>query len=291
MAQFVANTVIAASILAIVALGFGLIYRVVHFFNFAHGALYTLGAYATLVLHHTVGMPFLLSAMSGVLLVAGVGWAMDLAIYRPIRRRSANTFTPMIASLGVLVVVTNQVALAWGDETRALRTGPVVEGIEMLGARVTGSQVVTVVICVCLYGLATWLMLCTKAGEVARAVACQPDLAAVVGIQSQRAISFVFLVGSALAAIAGVLVGLDTDLTPAMGWQALLMAVVAVVVGGAGDLRGVALGAILVAAIRNASVMVLPAQWQDAIVFGLLILFLLSRPQGILGGRSVRLKT
>jgi branched-chain amino acid transport system permease protein len=281
--QLLINSFIAGSTYALVGLGFTLIYCTTRFFHFAHGGLYALGAYLMLLFARLLELPVYLSALFAILLTALIGCAFDRVVYRPIRQRGAGPLACMLSSLGLLIIIQNVISLAAGEETRALRTGAVVEGIIVLDARITATQLTTMVVCTALYLLTLMTILYTRIGRTVRAVANDPHLARVVGIDSDRVVLFTFGTGSALAAVAGILVGYDTDLTPMMGFHALLMGVVAVIVGGVGSVPGAALGGLLVGIAQSFGVWKLPTQWQDAIVFVILILFLLFRPQGFLG--------
>ena len=130
----------------------------------------------------------------------------------------------------------------------------------------------------------------TKIGQAMRAVANDPELASVTGIETDRVILSTFALGSALAGIAGILVALDVDMTPTMGMNALLMGVVAVIIGGIGSIPGVALGALLLGMAQQFGIWKISSQWQDAIAFVILLIFLLFRPQGFLG-KKVRTAT
>jgi len=118
-----------------------------------------------------------------------------------------------------------------------------------------------------------------------RALAANPELARVVGMDADRVVLYTFLVGSALCGAAGVLISLDIDMTPTMGLSALLMGVVAAIAGGIGSLPGAALGALLLALAQHLGVWKIPSQWQDAIAFAVLLVFLVFRPAGVFGAR------
>ena len=283
MTQLLINSFIAGSTYALVGLGFTLIYCTTRFFHFAHGGVYALGAYLMLVFTRLLELPVYLSALFAILLTALIGCACDRVVYRRIRQRGAGPLACMLSSLGLLIIIQNVISLAAGEETRALRTGAVVEGISVLDARITTTQLTTMVVCTALYLLTLVTILYTRIGRTVRAVANDPQLARVVGIDSDRVVLVTFGTGSALAAVAGILVGYDTDLTPMMGFHALLMGVVAVIIGGVGSVPGAALGGLLVGIAQSFGAWKLRTQWQDAIVFVILILFLLFRPQGFLG--------
>jgi branched-subunit amino acid ABC-type transport system permease component len=130
----------------------------------------------------------------------------------------------------------------------------------------------------------------TKIGTAMRAVACDPGLALVSGIDSNRVVLFTFAVGSLLAAAAGILISFDIDMTPTMGLNALMMGVVAVIIGGVGNVAGAALGGLLLAFAQNFGVWKISSVWQDPIAFLILLFFLLIRPRGFFGKKIRRVE-
>lgn len=283
MVQIIANSMLAAAIVLLLGLGFGLIYRIGGFFHVAHGAVFTAGAYGLFFATHVLGFRLLIAAPIAVVLSALLGAAMDLVVHRPLRRRNAAPVLHLIASLGLYVATTNGFALFFGDQTLTIRGSAISEGLIVLGARLTPIQVVTIAIAVVVTALAIILEERTDAGLRYRAVATDPHLATATGVPVDSVLSGSFLMGSAVAGLAGVLVTLDGDIRPTMGLGPLLLAVVAVVIGGVGSIRGLVLGAILIVAIENAVGWYLGLHWREAATFAVLILFLIFRPRGFLG--------
>lgn len=281
--QLLLNGILAASIYALVGLGFALIYNTTRFFHFAHGVVYTAGAYFTYALSVLMGLPLFLSIIISVGLTTLLGILMEISIYRPLRKKEANSLVLLIASLGIYIVLQNLISMIFGDDTKTIRSGEVKEGINIFGAYITPIQI-TIILVSCFLIIATYLILSkTKMGKMMRAVANDPWLADASGIESDRVILFTFATGSALAGIAGILISLDIDMTPTMGLHALMMGVVAVIVGGVGSIPGVLLGALLLGLAQHLGVWKISSQWQDAIAFVILLIFLLFRPQGFLG--------
>jgi len=283
LVQILLNTLVSAAAGVLVAVGFTVIYSTARFFNFAHGAIFTAGAYILYALIAICEWPTWVAIPVAVTAAALLGMGLDLGIYRPLRRKGASELVLLIASLGAFVVIQNVIVLLFGDGTKTLRAADPTEGLYILGGRITPIQGLTVIGSVVLC-IATWLVLrFSRTGRTMRAVANDAELAKCVGIESDRVILVSFGAGSALAAVAAILIGYDTDLSPAMGFSGLLSGVVAAIIGGVGSIPGAALGALLVSTAQNFGVWMLPSQWQDAIVFVILILFLLLRPQGMLG--------
>jgi branched-chain amino acid transport system permease protein len=285
--QLLVNGLVAGSGIALVALGFGLIYSTSRFFHFAHGGIYTLAAYVSYLLINWLNFPFVPALAFSVLLASLFGGLIEMAVYRPLRRKGASSIVLLLASLGLLIVIQNTISMIFGDSTKSIRQWAATEGLAVFGARITSLQIaiVGVSISICLLMCATLRL--TLVGRMVRAVANDAQLGRVVGVDSDRMMLLALVFGSGLAAVAANLAALDTDIVPLMGFNALLMGVVAVIVGGTGSIPGILLGALLVGFAQHLGVWVLPTQWQDAVVFVVLIILLIFRPQGFLG-RSPR---
>lgn len=281
--QLIINGIIAGSTYFIVGTGFSVVYQTTRFFHFAHGAVYTFGAYFAYLFTIQLGLNRIIAFPIACVATAILGILLELGVYKPMRKKNATDLTLLIASLGLYVVLQNIISMAWGDDTKTMRTGEVVEGHLFLGARITNTQIVIIFTSIVLIALMALILTQTKFGKSLRALASDHELARLSGINSDRYILYAFAIGSFLAAVASIMISFDTDMTPTMGFNALLMGVTAVIVGGVDSLPGAALGGLLIGLAQNLGVAVLPSQWQDTIAFGILILFLLFRPYGILG--------
>ena len=281
--QSIANGIVAASVYALIALGFSLIYGTTRFFHFAHGAVYTAGAYLAYALIVQSHAPLWAAVPAAVVLASLLGMLTEVGVYRPLRKRSAGTLVLLIASLGLYVGLQNLISLFYGDGIRTMRTGPVREGIAVLGARITPIQLLTIAAAVGLFVVVGLALAYSRLGRALRAVANDPELARVAGIDTDRCVLFAFGLGSALAAVAAILISLDVDITPTMGMNALLMGVVATIIGGVGSIPGVALGSLLLGLAQHLGVWKVGSEWQDAIAFAVLVAFLLFRPYGVFG--------
>jgi branched-chain amino acid transport system permease protein len=288
--QVIANAVISGAHTFLIAVGFGIIFRTTGIFHFAHAAVYTAAAYsayvAALYSDNTA-----LAALVGTVTAIALGALIERTIYRPLRNAGASPMAFLVVSLGVLVVLQNVISLLFGDALRSIGSvGGAAESYVILGARVTMSQVILVAAS----GLAALLLAVflkiSRVGITLRAVANDPDLARTLGVRVERAILVSFAIGSAFAGLAGVAWAHITALNPLMGFTALLMGVVAAIVGGIGSIRGAFAGAILVSGAQHVAMWQLPSEWQDAVVFVVLILFLLFRPYGFFGTPSPRMQ-
>jgi branched-chain amino acid transport system permease protein len=288
ISQLVLNGIIAGSIYALVALGFSLIYKTIKFFHFAHIVPYTAGPYVTYAILTLLPkewgvLSWLVAVPLGVAISAGLGVGIDQGIYRSLRKRKASNFIFLIASFGVFIFFQNLIALIFGNQILTLRSGLVREGWQVLGAVITPIQVLIIGASIGTFGLCWWIVTKTRLGRAIRAVADDRVGASVCGINPERITMWAFLIGSALAGIAGILIGLETNLHPNMGFSVILKGIIASIIGGIGSIPGAILGGVFLGLVENLGIAFIPSGWKDAISFGVLILFLLFRPQGIFG--------
>lgn len=286
MTQLSVNAISAASVYVLVGVGFALVFRVAKFFHFAHGAVFVVGAYSAFLFARWLSMPFPIAVLAGVLMSTACGLSIEHIVYRPLRKRGSGPLVLLLASLGMYILLQNLISCVFGDGTKSLRDGEVEAGIGILGARITPTQIVMAGVSASLVIAVATLLKKAKLGRAMRAVAHDRELAVLSGIDTNRIFSWTFALGSALAGIAGILVALDTDMTPTMGMNALMMGVVAVIIGGVSSIPGVVLGALLLGTAQHFGAWGIGSQWQDAIAFFILLAFLLVRPQGILGKQA-----
>ena len=240
--QLVVNGVIAGGIYALVAVGFAVIYRTVKFFHLAHGAVYTVGAYAAYTLFISLRIPFLFSFFISLILAAALGSAIDRFVYSRLRKQSASNLILLLASFGVLIFFQNLIQLIYGAQILSLRTGLVREGYRVMDAVITSNQALILVVSLSLMVLIWFFLQKTRLGKAIRAVADSPVTASTVGINPERTILASFAIGSALAGASGILISFETNIEPTMGFNALLKGVIASIVGGIGSIPGASQG-------------------------------------------------
>ena len=188
----------------------------------------------------------------------------------------------LLASLGIYILLQNLISMLFGDDTKSIRSGVVKEGINIFGARITPIQIVIIITAIIVTILIILFYKKTQLGRSMQAVASDRELAEYTGINTNRVILWSFAIGSGLAALAGILVALDVDMTPTMGMNALLMGVVVMIVGG-NNIKGMVCAALLLGFAQNFGVWYISSQWKDAIAFVILVLFLLIKPEGFFG--------
>ena len=276
-------SLIISSLYAIIAISFSIIYSTTRFFHFAHAVVFTSGAYFTFLFYKLFGFSIYLSIPLAIIFALLLGCLIEKSIYKPLRRKQASSMILLLSSLGIYILLQNLISMIFGDDTKSIRWGVVKEGINIFGARITPIQI-TIIICSIIITVLLLLFLKkTKIGKAMQAVANDAELANISGINSNKVILTAFAIGSGLAGLAGILVALDVDMTPTMGMNALMMGVVVVIIGGVNSIPGIVCGALLLGFAQNFGVWYISSQWQNAIAFGILLIFLLFRPQGFFG--------
>lgn len=281
--QLLINGLIAGSIYALVASGFSLIYATNRFVHFAHGTTVTVSAYFLFALFSQLGLPFFVAAALTVAGAGILGWFMYVALYRPLKQRGSSNAILLVASIGLMILLENLMLLIFGADVKTLNYIMVRKGLEIGGAVITPLQIVIVATSVFLL-LALWLLTQkTKFGVTMRAVADNPELARVSGINADRAATQSFVLGSAIAGLAAILVALEQNIEPVMGTGLMVKGFTGSVIGGIISLPGAILGSYILGLAENFGIWFLPSGYKDAIAFVLLFVFLLWRPMGILG--------
>ncbi len=280
--QVFINGIIAGSIYALIALGFTFIYRTVKFFHFAHGVVYAAGAYLAYSFFVLLKINSFISFFLSIIIAALLGVFIDRFVYFPLRKCKTSNLVFLLASFGVFIFLQNLLQLIFGAQILTLRTGPVKEGHHFLGAVITDTQIIIIISSLVLFFLCWLFIQKIKFGKAIRAVSDDPVGARVVGINSERIIMIAFAIGSALAGAAGILVSLETNIEPTMGFNAILKGIIASIIGGIGSIPGALLGGLFLGLAENLGIWQIQAGWKDAIAFGILILFLLFRPSGIM---------
>lgn len=281
--QLIANGILAGANYALMALGFGLILSTVRFLPFSHAIPYTTAAYSFYVLNVRLNLPLWIAILLSITNAALVGALIETVIYRSFRARNVASSILLLVSLGLVVVFQSAISLLFGDQTQATRSSLDVSVYHLMGSRLTSLQTATVIVTAAMFALVWVIQQKTGVGQVQRALASNPALAKTIGINISLAYAGISAVGSGLAGVAGILAALDTDIVPTMGFNALMMGIAVVIIGGVGSISGALWGGIVIGLVKNFGVWKLPTQWQDAIVFLILIAFLLVRPQGIFG--------
>lgn len=284
--QYCINGISIGSIYAIIALGYTMVYGIAKMLNFAHGDIIMVGAYICYCVTNYLGMPPILGILASMAVCTLLGIVIEGLAYKPLR--GTPSLAVLITAIGVSYFLQNAAQLIWGSNPKSFTS--VVSSIKpfhLFGSlTITGEVLVTVVVSVVIMLALTWFTSSTRIGKSMRAVSEDRDAAQLMGINVNRTISITFAIGSALAAVAGVLMCSSIPvLQPTTGSMPGIRAFTAAVLGGIGSIPGAMLGGVLLGIIETFAKAFLSTQFSDAIVFGVLIIILLVKPAGLLGKR------
>ncbi|MBI4448673.1 branched-chain amino acid ABC transporter permease [Candidatus Woesearchaeota archaeon] len=281
--QLILNGIIAGAIYALVASGFALIYSVAKFMHFSHGAVVAMGAYFLYMFAVLLGWPLPVAIVGALILSALLGEVMNRVAYRPLRMRKSSSAVLLIASLALMSLVSASILAVWGAD---VKTVPIKNPVfELLGARVTKLQLVIIGVSLVLLVVLWILMRKTRLGKAMRAVADHKEVAQTVGIDPESIYTKTFLIGSFLGGVAGILIGLEQNLYPQMGTSLAIKGFTGAVVGGLTSVPGAVLGSFILGLVENIGIWWLPSGYKDAIAFVLLFVFLLFKPNGLMGSK------
>ena len=297
--QQIINGLVQGSVYALVALGYTMVYGILGLINFAHGEIVMIGAMVALaaiqVLLAAAFSPVLVLVLSVMLAVAvcmALGYGIERIAYRPLRH--APRLAPLITAIGVSIVLQHLAMIIWGREYHSFPQLLPNSSHHIGGAIITEVQIIIVITAIMVMLGLMLLVHHTRLGRAMRAVAENPTAASLMGVNTNKVISTTFMLGSALAAIAGIMVSANYGVVHYyMGFMLGLKAFTAAVLGGIGNLRGAMLGGVLLGLIESLGAGyigtltggILGSHYQDALAFFVLIAVLVFRPSGLLGER------
>jgi branched-chain amino acid transport system permease protein len=283
--QIFYNIALTTSLILLVANSYSLIYFTTKFFHIAHAAVISFGAYSVFFFANKLSIPFSLSVALSIAVALGIGLLCETLVYRQMRKRNVSALAYLIASIGLYVLLQNCISLYFGDDTKIINTAEVTVGNQIFGAYITTIQITTIFVSIALFVAVNLFLHFSKTGKSIRAVASNPELCNIYGISANKIILVAFGIGSALAAIAGILSAMDTNMTPTFGFNLLLYGIVAMIIGGVGSTRGLIAGSLLVATAQHLAAYYLDTKWMDAVTYIILIVFLIWKPLGFSGKR------
>lgn len=280
-----ASTILLAGLYATMAYGLGLIYGVLRVVNLNHGGMIMAGAYAGWWLHEALGLDPYLSALPVAAVAFVAGWLIYKFLVRRLPRGPAGGVQSLLLLFGVWLVLRNGAYLLFTGNDQTIRTSYSTSAVPLLGAQLSVNRLAVfgaaLLVLVGLHLLLTRTFL----GRAIRAVAQNPDSCTLVGVPVERIFGLTFGLGSALAALAGLLGATLFSFNPSFGSGELLKSFVVVVLGGLGSVAGTAVAALVLAAVEVFAILVLPAYLTSAVGFVILVLVLVARPGGLFGHR------
>ncbi|PNV59727.1 branched-chain amino acid ABC transporter permease [Clostridium sp. chh4-2] len=278
------NGVSLGSVYALIALGYTMVYGIAKMLNFAHGDVIMIGGYVTFITVSTMGLPPVVGILLAVVICTALGMTIERVAYKPLRM--ASPLAVLITAIGVSYLLQNIALLIFGAGTKSFTSVVKIAPLKLAGGQlsISGETIVTIITCVIIMVVLTTFIKKTKAGQAMLAVSEDKGAAQLMGINVNGTIALTFAIGSALAAIAGVLLcSAYPSLSPYTGAMPGIKAFVAAVFGGIGSIPGAFIGGLLLGIIENLSKAYISSQMADAIVFAVLIVVLLVRPTGLLG--------
>jgi branched-chain amino acid transport system permease protein len=283
------NGIVTGSLYAVLAISFAVIFAPTRTFHFAHGSVYVYGGYFLYQLAMEWCWP-LPAAIPAAVVAAGVlGVLVDRAVYTPLRKSGAGVMEILLSAFGTFIVMQNVLLLIWKSDPRTVRVPESLKnGIPFGPLTLTPLDLITVVVAVIVVVGVAVFMRRTRLGKAMRALENDPEVAVMVGISTERVRMAAFFLGSALVAVAAALTALDKGLEPTIGVNALLVAVVAMIVGGVGSVSGAALAGLFLGIVENLGIWQIPSEWKSTITFSVLAVFILFRPTGFFGHRVAR---
>ena len=278
--QLLVNGLVTGCALGVVAVSFALIYATTKIFHVAHAGVYTLAGYAAWLLVSR-GVPEIPTMLAAMVICALAGALIQSQLYARLEKRRATHLVVLIASLGLLAVMQNIIAMLFSPDILQFPVPWSTRTVTAGGIRLTWTQVLTLVCCIAAYLGMAWFATFTPLGKRISAVAANPFLAEITRLQPKSVYVYVVAIASAVVAVPGVLVPLDLGLQPYGGITPLLTATIAMIAGGVGSLSGAFLLSIVIAELQNLSLLVMPGEWSIGITFFIFVIFMLFRPTGL----------
>jgi branched-chain amino acid transport system permease protein len=295
-AQQLINGLALGAVYALIALGYTMVYGILHLINFAHGEVYMLGAYLGIIVMgvltlaglpvYSLSLTIFITILISMAFCALYGAAIERFAYRPLR--TAAKLAPLISAVGVSIILQNVVMLTQGTEYKNLPPLLPSEGFDLLGANVSPVQAFILSSSIVLMLILHFFVAKTRLGKAMRATSQDRVMAGLLGININQVISITFMIGSSLAAAAGVMVTLYYGVVHFfMGYLAGIKAFTAAVLGGIGSIPGAMLGGFMLGLIENFGASYLSSVYKDAFAFLVLIITLILRPSGLLGQKAL----
>ena len=278
------NGISLGSVYAIIALGYTMVYGIAKMLNFAHGDVIMIGAYISFCVTRYLGLPAWVSVLASMLVCTLLGMTIERLAYKPLR--SAPSLAVLITAIGMSYLLQNLALLIWGSNPKNFVSVINFGNLSLFDGQliITDVAIVTVLCCIVIMLLLTWFTSKTRIGRAMRAVSEDKGAAQLMGVNVNQTISITFAIGSAMAAIAGVLLcSAYPVLMPTTGSMPGIKAFTAAVFGGIGSIPGALLGGVLLGVIEILGKAYISTELGDAIVFGVLIIVLLVKTTGLLG--------
>ena len=280
--QFIINGLITGILYSLLAIGFALVYNTTRIFHIAAAGIYVFAAYMFWLFAPRFGLPVGVAFAISIALTMLLSILTELLVYRPLKNRNASLNVAMIASIGLFTIIVNVIAMFFGNETKIIDNN-IYQPLTMGGIIITHAQMYQALVgTVVLFAFAV-LLVGTNWGLRLRALSADETLFESLGYTISKTRNAVFLASGALIAIASCLTVYDVGMDPNMGMTVMINALVAMIIGGVGKFNTCIVGGIVLGVLQSVTVYHFASNWQNAVTFLVLLLFLFLRPQGIAG--------
>lgn len=284
--QLIINGLIAGSIYALAASGFSLVYYVVKFLYYSQGAIITISAYMFFLFLNLLGLNYILAAILTIVVSIFATLLKDWLVYKPLRKRRASAVVLLIASLALLIFSSSLILAIFGSSTKTILLSKYNKTFDFGLFTITSIQTAIIFSAAILFLILLIIMKKTRLGKSMRALADNKDVAQVIGINPEKIYTYTFIIAAVLGSVSGILIGLEQNLYPRMGVIIIVKGFISAVVGGINSVPGAVVGGLFIGLIENLGIWFLPSGYKDVISFTILLIFLILRPQGILGVKT-----
>ena len=285
--QQLVNGLTLGSLYAVLAIGLTLVFGVLNIINMAHGGIFMIGAFVGLFMVTVLDVNIFVAILGAMIVGAILGYLLEFVALRPLRRQKVSHLAPLISTIGVSIFLESVALLVWGPQTRSFPPDFIGGLIDFGTFKISMVQIIGLGVSVGLMLILNVLIKKTKIGKAIRAVSLNTETAALLGINPTLVISVTVMLASALGAAAGVLVGLSFDaVEPLMGVIIGFKGLAVLILGGLGTITGAMVGGLILGIAEVFSVAYGASSYRDAVAFGLIILLLFWRPQGLFGSKD-----
>lgn len=280
--QFIINGLIIGVLYSLLAIGFALVYNTTKIFHVAAAAIYVAAAYAFWFFSNRLGLPLWAGGLIAVVFTMAVSLLTECLVYRPLKKKNSSLNVVMIASIGIMTVLVNLIAMVFGNETKVI-SNEIMKVYNLGDIIITTPQMVQLIVGMVVIVAFMVFISRTDWGIRLRAISCDDVLYGTMGYDPMKTRNFVFLLSGVFIALASCLTVFDVGLDPHMGMNVLINAMVAMIIGGVGRFGTCVAGGLILGILQSLVVFQFASNWQNAITFLVLLIFLFLRPQGIAG--------
>ena len=283
--QFLINGFITGLLYALLALAFSLVYNTTKIFHIAFAGIVVLSSFVFYTFYSLLGLHWVLALLISVFCIGIINSLIEIFIYQKLESKKANTNNILVASIGVFIIITNLVAMIYGNENKSY-SNEIEQSFTFGNIIITQMQMIQLLVCIILVIAFLVIVNKTNIGIKIKALSNSSILYEVLGQSSKKFRIFLFFVSGILACIVSLLISFDVGFDPYFGMSLLLNALVAMIIGGFGSFKGSVFGGIILGMIQSISIYFFESRWESAISFLILIIILVFRPQGLFGERQ-----